>query len=109
MTPRSTQLGANAAVSTSEVVLYTCPSDKRTILKGITINNGAASTNKTTILFRRAGSPYGYLKYYPTAANSAGDTIVATPWIVIKPNDTISAEAASSSVGIILSGAELDD
>jgi hypothetical protein len=104
---RSTQLGANAAVSTSETALYTVPTGKRTILKSVTINNGAASTNKTTILFRRSGTPFAYLKYYPSAANAAGDTIISSPWIVLNAGDAISAEAASASVGIVLSGAEL--
>lgn len=107
MTVHSTQLGAKQGITTAGYTLYTVPSGKRTIWKGVTIYNASGSAQGVTIEVQLVDGDVIYQTYQLAAAGSDGDSINAQTWVVLNAGDSLAVSIAHNSVAVIVSGAEL--
>lgn len=108
MTVHSTQLGYNNALGTVLTTLYTAPSGKRTIVKGIQIYNGAAAANQVTVEVTNAGGLVVTFNIHLGATGSATDTQLIDLWMVMNAGDSLKMVAGSAGVRVLVSGAELN-
>lgn len=107
MAAHSTQLGANQAVATSVVTLYTVPAGKRTIVKSLVVSNNFAGANYVTILGYDGSTLLFTFDVFGLTNGTDGDTKFLLPWIVLNAGQALKAQALHSSVSIVASGAEL--
>ena len=107
MTVHSTLLGKGAALSVALHTIYTVPSNKRTILKSITLWNNFAATNRVVVELVLGGVTVVVLDPVLASTGSAGDSYIAAPWIVMNAGDTIQVAPQSHPADVTASGAEL--
>lgn len=107
MTVHSTQLGANEAVGTTEVTIYTVPANIRTIVKGLQLVNNSGSANFIALELYSGSTLLGYWREYMGAAGASGDSITKEIWMVMNAGQTFKAVCHAVSISVILSGSEL--
>lgn len=107
MTTRSTQLGIDVGVGTTEVTLYTVPTGKRSIVKGLQMTNTNAAANFTAIEVYSGATLLGFWREYMAAGGVTGDSITKELWLVLNAGQALKAVSHAASVSVIVSGAEL--
>jgi hypothetical protein len=107
VTVHSTQLGHNVAVGVSEVTLYTVPTGKRALLKGYVICNTSSSANELALELYNGATLLAFWREFLAIEETAGDTIIRTPWLVLDAGQALKAVAAHASVSVLLAGTEL--
>lgn len=107
MTVHSTQLGYGVALSTGVHSIYTVPSGKRTIVKGILLQNLGAGTNRVVLNLVRAGG--GTVQWGVTlgANASATESMNYQTWFVMNEGDELQVDPISYTLDVLVSGAEL--
>lgn len=107
MTVHSKQLGTASALGTALTTIYTCPTNKRTIVKSLVVYNGAAGANVVTWELKAGSTLLATWNTHLAATGAAGDTVYEAPWIVMNAADLLQAIASASGVRLVVSGAEL--
>ena len=107
MTVHSTLLGHAIAIGTSESILYTVPSGKRTIVKSIVATNYTAAAVTLFVKGKQSGSDIWLLEI-PLGADTADNRSFTDPvWIVMNAGQQLVALAGTADVSIVVSGSEL--
>jgi hypothetical protein len=104
----STQLAVGSYTTGSYHTVYTVPSLKRTILKGVWLRNTACSANIVKINVHTVGGTDVYFYVNLVLSGSAGDSTFLNLWVVLNPGDVLKVQPTVSSVEAVFSGAELD-
>jgi hypothetical protein len=106
----SKQLSAARYTDNANHDVYTCPSQRRTIVKGLLLYNSHAGAAFCTMLILKSGiTNAGAQVYYMAAAGSAGDGISVQPWFVLEVGDVLRFKWSTTDGGyVVVSGAELE-
>jgi hypothetical protein len=107
VTVHSTQLGAKAGMATTLVTVYTVPSGKRTIVKGIWVRNAGAAATVCDVNLALSGGPSPSFFIALAATPAAGSTVFLPVWIVLNAGDVIKAAMNAGTGDLIVAGAEL--
>lgn len=108
MTTRTKQL-AWQRLGTGDIVVYTCPTGHRTIVKDVRLyNNDSAAKHFNCYVKNTAGTVYGHVVPYQTVAVAG----MATPqqvWAVMEAGQQLVVywEGAANAGDCLISGAEL--
>jgi hypothetical protein len=102
VTVHSTQLGKNATITTAGSTLYTVPAGKRTIVKGIGLQNLHSAAQ--TVVITLAGIDVGV---WLTALNTDGAGKFLEPWIVLNAGDHVQVSPLAGNCEAIIAGSEL--
>ena len=108
MTVRSKQLGTGTAIGTTNVTLYTCPANTRTIVRQVILFNAGASAITAQINIENGGTQIVGWEVELGARHSATASYINQIWVVLKAGDDLRVNAsAGTGLQAIASGAEL--
>ena len=106
MTTRSKQLYSEDSVPTSNTDIYTVPSGRTTILKGVAWNNGGGTSSYLFVWLKRAADSALCVLW---ARNSLPNGTIGQEqmWAVLEEGDKLQVLAGHSGITLVLSGTEL--
>lgn len=107
MTVRSTQLGIANPVTTSGNNIYTVPSNTRTIVKSIYIENLHSAAQRIVISVKSGSTNLVQLVVTPGAVNSATETSFLNVWLVMNAGQVLNILPVLGNCEVVVSGAEL--
>lgn len=107
MAVHSKRLGSSIAVGATDVTLYTVPSGKRTIVKGVQMQNlGATACRGTLKVYNGATQIMQYAT--PLAAvGSDGNSDTRQIWLVMNAGEALKCNCTAGTIVVCASGAEL--
>jgi hypothetical protein len=107
VTVRSKQLGIANPITTSGNNIYTCPSNTRTIVKSIYLENLHSAAQRVVVALTSGATTLVQLVVTPGAVNSATETAFLNVWLVMEAGQVLNIKPLLGNIECVVSGAEL--